>query len=175
MPSLEDRARLADASDAGAARVPRSRKDLRGSLLTVINDILDFSKIEAGRLEVETIPFSLRESLGDTMKTLALEAHRRALSSPMKLRPTPRMRCSATRCGCARCSQPGGQCRQVHRARRSGDVRSTPIERSRRWMFYFTVSDTGVGIDEEKQTAIFARSCRATLRPRAFTGAPGWG
>src|SRR5256886_13073727 len=42
-----------------------------GSLLRVINDILDFSKIEAGRLEVETIPFSLRESMGDTMKTLA--------------------------------------------------------------------------------------------------------
>src|SRR3989475_7592209 len=48
-----------------------------GSLLRVINDILDFSKIEAGRLEVETIPFSLRESMGDTMKTLALEAHRK--------------------------------------------------------------------------------------------------
>src|SRR6266581_389424 len=40
------------------------------SLLTVINDILDFSKIEAGRLEVETTPFSLCESVGDTMKTL---------------------------------------------------------------------------------------------------------
>jgi len=55
--------------------------------LTVINDILDFSKIEAGRLEVETIPFSLRRDLGDTMKTLALEAHRKGLSSPMKLAP----------------------------------------------------------------------------------------
>src|SRR5258706_5104560 len=49
------------------------------SLLTIINDILDFSKIEAGRLEVETIPFSLRESLGDTIKTLALQAHQKGL------------------------------------------------------------------------------------------------
>jgi len=56
-----------------------------GSLLTVINDILDFSKIEAGRLEVETIPFSLRESLGDTMKTLALGAHRKDLELRARL------------------------------------------------------------------------------------------
>src|SRR6266852_5417292 len=58
-----------------------------GSLLTVINDILDFSKIEAGRLEVETIPFSLRESLGDTMKTLALEAHGKRLELAYEIRP----------------------------------------------------------------------------------------
>src|SRR5205807_9397080 len=58
-----------------------------GSLLTVINDILDFSKIEAGRLAVETIPFSLSESLGDTMKTLALAAHRKGLELAYEIRP----------------------------------------------------------------------------------------
>src|SRR5258708_3581189 len=61
-----------------------------GSLLTVINDILDFSKIEAGRLEVETIPFSLRESLGDTMKTLALEAHRKGRELAYEIAPDTR-------------------------------------------------------------------------------------
>jgi signal transduction histidine kinase len=33
------------------------------SLLSIINDILDFSKIEAGKLEIELIPFHLRDSL----------------------------------------------------------------------------------------------------------------
>jgi signal transduction histidine kinase/CheY-like chemotaxis protein len=49
------------------------------SLLTVINDVLDFSKIEAGRLELESIPFELRESLGETMKALSYRAHQKGL------------------------------------------------------------------------------------------------
>jgi two-component system, sensor histidine kinase and response regulator len=45
------------------------------SLLVIINDILDFSKIEAGKLRMERIPFALRDSIGDTLKTLAVRAH----------------------------------------------------------------------------------------------------
>ncbi len=49
------------------------------SLLALINDILDFSKIEAGKLELEHEVFEVRESLGDTMKSLALRAHGKGL------------------------------------------------------------------------------------------------
>jgi PAS domain S-box-containing protein len=49
------------------------------SLLSILNDILDFSKIEAGKLTVETIDFSLRDSLGATLKVLALRAHDKGL------------------------------------------------------------------------------------------------
>jgi hypothetical protein len=48
-------------------------------LITVINDILDFSKIEAGKLGLESIPFDLRESLGETMGTLGFRAHQKGL------------------------------------------------------------------------------------------------
>ncbi len=54
-------------------------KDSGEALLSVINDILDFSKIEAGKLVLEHLPFDLRESLGDTMKSLAIRAHQRNL------------------------------------------------------------------------------------------------
>ncbi|MSP37322.1 MAG: response regulator [Deltaproteobacteria bacterium] len=36
------------------------------ALLTLINDILDFSKIEAGKLEVEQVPFDIRQSIEET-------------------------------------------------------------------------------------------------------------
>jgi two-component system, sensor histidine kinase and response regulator len=44
------------------------------ALLVVINDVLDFSKIEAGKLDLDPIDFSLRDTLGDAMKALALKA-----------------------------------------------------------------------------------------------------
>lgn len=49
------------------------------SLLTIINDILDFSKIEAGKLELYQKPFSLRECIDETIKTLMIRAHQKGL------------------------------------------------------------------------------------------------
>jgi PAS domain S-box-containing protein len=57
------------------------------SLLMVVNDILDFSKIEAGKFELEAVPFSPRERLGDTMKTLALRAHKKGLELACQFAP----------------------------------------------------------------------------------------
>ena len=56
-----------------------SVKDAGEALLSVINDILDFSKIEAGKMVLDHVPFDLRESLGDTMKSLAIRAHQKNL------------------------------------------------------------------------------------------------
>ncbi|MEQ8791148.1 MAG: response regulator [Pirellulaceae bacterium] len=49
------------------------------SLLSIINDVLDFSKVEAGKLKLEKIAFDVRETLGDTMKSLAMRAHGKSL------------------------------------------------------------------------------------------------
>jgi len=57
------------------------------SLLTVIDDILDFSKIEAGRLDLESVPFDLRDSLGDTMRALALRAQEKNLELALHVMP----------------------------------------------------------------------------------------
>ena len=47
------------------------------NLLTIINDILDFSKLDAGKMVIENIPFSLRESLEETLTLLAPSAHKK--------------------------------------------------------------------------------------------------
>jgi two-component system sensor histidine kinase/response regulator len=57
------------------------------SLLTVLNDILDFSKIEAGKLEFESIPFDLRESLGEALHTLSIRAHQKGLELIYDVQP----------------------------------------------------------------------------------------
>ncbi len=57
------------------------------SLLAIIEDILDFSKIEAGKLELAHVPFDLHETLGDTVKTLAVAAHGKGLELACDIGP----------------------------------------------------------------------------------------
>ena len=57
------------------------------SLLGVINDILDFSKIEAGKLELDPVPFNLRDRLGDAMRSLAFRAHSKRLELACRVQP----------------------------------------------------------------------------------------
>jgi signal transduction histidine kinase/ActR/RegA family two-component response regulator len=54
-------------------------KDSANALLRLLNDILDFSKIEAGKLDLESLPFALRQSLSTIMKALAIRAQQKAL------------------------------------------------------------------------------------------------
>ncbi|HEY6033075.1 MAG TPA: response regulator [Kofleriaceae bacterium] len=57
----------------------RTVKSAASGLLVIINDLLDFSKIEAGKLELDPTPFRLRGLFGDTMRALAMRAHRKGL------------------------------------------------------------------------------------------------
>jgi signal transduction histidine kinase/DNA-binding response OmpR family regulator len=49
------------------------------SLLTILNDILDFSKMEAGRLELDAIPFKLRDNIEGATTSLAVGAYEKGL------------------------------------------------------------------------------------------------
>jgi two-component system, sensor histidine kinase and response regulator len=49
------------------------------SLLTILNDILDFSKMEAGRLELDAIPFKLRDNVEGATTSLAVGAYEKGL------------------------------------------------------------------------------------------------
>jgi two-component system, sensor histidine kinase and response regulator len=54
-------------------------KSSADALLAILNDILDFSKIEMRKLELESIPFSIRDHLADLVKPLALRAEQKGL------------------------------------------------------------------------------------------------
>ena len=78
----------------GAAPPPRQREYLEiihtsaRSLLHLINDILDFSKIEAGRLDIESIPFSLRQTVGETCETFLDREADRPVETVIDIHPS---------------------------------------------------------------------------------------
>lgn len=49
------------------------------SLLAIINDILDFSKIESGKMELESHPLSIEQTIGETLDLLASKAGEKGL------------------------------------------------------------------------------------------------
>ena len=62
-------------------------KEAADALLAVINDILDFSKIEARKLRLDQVEIQLRDTLEDTMKTLALRAQEKELELACEIAP----------------------------------------------------------------------------------------
>src|SRR5262249_35957399 len=65
----------------------RSVKSAADNLLGILNDLLDFAKIEAGRLELDFGDFSLRSAVGNTLRALAVRAHRKALEVVCNVQP----------------------------------------------------------------------------------------
>ena len=58
-----------------------------GNLLSIINDILDFSKLDAGKMVIENIPFSIRDSVEETLTLLAPSAHMKNIELSLRISP----------------------------------------------------------------------------------------
>ena len=53
--------------------------NLANSLLTIIDDILDISKIEANRMAIEAIPYTVRGTIFNALKSLAVKANEKSI------------------------------------------------------------------------------------------------
>ena len=73
-----------DTEQGGYVRIFRSAGD---TLLTLINDILDFSRVEAGQIEIEQIDFDLTQLIEDTMGFMALRARESGLELAYEVAP----------------------------------------------------------------------------------------
>ena len=131
-------------------------KDSADALLALINDLLDFAKIEARKFELDKRDFSLRDTLEDTVRLLAPRAHQKELElgchiqvdlpdrvfgDPIRLRQIV-----INLVGNATKFTDKGEV-MLHVERQSQSESTLGL--------HFFVSDTGIGIPEEKQQTIF--------------------
>ena len=58
---------------------PKTIQQSGDALLLIVSDVLNFAKIEAGKLEFKSGLFQLRDTLEQTLRTLAGRAHRKGL------------------------------------------------------------------------------------------------
>jgi signal transduction histidine kinase/CheY-like chemotaxis protein len=146
------------------------------SLLTIINDILDFSKIEAGKLDLEAIPFTLRECIGTMLKALALRADQKGLELFCSIQPAVPD---------AVVGDPG-RLRQILINLIGNAIKFTErgevvvrieleTQSCNEVYLHFTVQDTGIGIPAAKQHLIFEPFTQADGSTTRHYGGTGLG
>jgi signal transduction histidine kinase/CheY-like chemotaxis protein len=144
------------------------------SLLVVINDILDFSKMEAGKIELEMIPFDLRDWLELALKTIALRADEKGLELLCEVAPeVPEVvKGDPNRLRQIVVNLLSNAVKFTDRGEVAIKVQVDPSHGDRP-MLRVTVSDTGVGISKETQQSIFdpfSQADTSTTRQYGGTG-----
>jgi two-component system sensor histidine kinase/response regulator len=122
------------------------------NLLAIIDDILDVSRLEARKLRLEEVEFSLSAKIGAVMKTVAISAQSKGLDLWVDIHPdTPENlvgdpvrlnQILVNLLGNAVKFTEAGEVGLLIQPESNGHIR-------------FTVSDTGIGIQPEKQQSVF--------------------
>ncbi len=148
---------LSTALDAEQRDYLETAEESAQGLMTVINDILDFSKIEAGKLDLETVNFSLRESLAQTLKPLTLRAQQKALDLNWHVDPqvVDLVAGDPVRLRQIIVNLVGNAVKFTKSGGVTVSVQSEPHGREP-MLLRFTVTDTGIGIPLERQKEIFS-------------------
>ncbi len=146
------------------------------SLLTLINDILDFSKIEAGKLDLEVTVFSLRERVGDIMKSLALRAHDKGLELAWRINPDvpDALLGDPARLGQIIINLAGNAIKFTEAGEVVLETNCEP-RTDKQAVLRFSISDTGVGIPEDKLAYIFGAFTQADTTTTRKYGGTGLG
>jgi signal transduction histidine kinase len=151
-------------------------RDSACSLLSVIDEILDFSKIEAGRLNLETVNFSLRECLAQTIKPLTVQAQQKGLELNWSVDPRVvdlvagdpvRLRQIVVNLvgNAVKFTSVGSVTLSVQRESQDAE----------QMILRFSVKDTGIGIAKERLKEIFSAFTQADNSTTRGYGGTGLG
>ncbi len=146
------------------------------SLLRIINDILDFSKIEAGKLQLEMMNFDLRQLLDDFIDMLSLKAESKGLEFVCMAKPDVPSHLVGD----------SGRLRQILfnltgnalKFTDTGEIVITVAideELSGEIILHFSIKDTGIGIEKEKQEELFESFTQADSSITRKFGGTGLG
>jgi CheY-like chemotaxis protein/HPt (histidine-containing phosphotransfer) domain-containing protein len=146
------------------------------NLLNLINDILDLSKVEASQLELERTGFSLNDLLEKVKEMVAIRAHEKRLALVCEIAPNvpDDLVGDPTRLRQVLLNLLGNAIKFTE----SGEValRVTPdADTSVPRALRFTISDTGIGIPDEKLGAVFERFTQADSSTTRRYGGSGLG
>ncbi|HEV7177650.1 MAG TPA: response regulator, partial [Solirubrobacteraceae bacterium] len=133
-------------------------------LLSLINDILDLSKVEAGRMEVDMAPVALSDIYEDAERAFRQVAEQKSLEFTVDIDPAlpPSIVSDEQRLGqilknllsnAFKFTNSGGVTLAIGRAQPAGFMSDTL--RAAEHVISFAVIDTGVGIPDDKLSAIF--------------------
>jgi signal transduction histidine kinase/CheY-like chemotaxis protein len=147
-------------------------------LLAVINDILDFSKIEAGRLELSLAPFRLRPVVFDALRPLALRAAAKGIEVVCQVDADcpDHLLGDSHRLQQVLVNLVGNAVKFTHTghiALRVTTADSNHPPAPGQTQLHFQISDTGIGIAEDKLSLIFQPFVQAdgsTTRKYGGTG-----
>jgi PAS domain S-box-containing protein len=146
------------------------------SLLTLLNDILDLSKIEAGKLDLEIADMSVEDCIEEALEPLALKAQQKGIELVWNVgRDIPNVvRGDSTRLRQVFINLVGNALKFTNAGqvaiygRHAGNTEGG-------LMLEFTVSDTGIGIAEEKRIKIFEAFAQADMSTSRRYGGTGLG
>jgi two-component system, sensor histidine kinase and response regulator len=145
------------------------------NLLAIINDILDFSKIEAGAMTLENIPFDLSDAIEEVVVLMAGKAEEKHLELGLSIEPTVPERILAD----------PGRLKQILVNLIGNAIKFTSlgcvhvevaaIGRDGNYELQISVRDTGIGIPQAAQAALFKKFAQADASTTRRYGGTGLG
>jgi PAS domain S-box-containing protein len=143
-------------SDENKAKYLNAIESSADNLLVIINDILDISKIEANKLDLEYIPFSISKVMGDIEQLLYYKTEEKGIL--LKINVLDKMHDSLIGDPVRLSQILTNLISNAIKFTQEGEVAcSIDIVKENREniSLLFTVSDTGIGISEDKLCNIF--------------------
>lgn len=146
------------------------------SLMSIINDILDLAKVEAGKMEIEIIPFDLKDNITELEKLLDFSAQNKnvkirsefdgniphqVMGDPLRIRQI--------------LLNYGNNAVKFTKEGRIDILTELLEETEKSATLRFSVKDTGIGIPEEKMEKIFSSFTQADASTTRKYGGTGLG